>query len=29
MENLAQCFPLQPLAVEAPLADFYEFHRID
>jgi hypothetical protein len=29
MEHLAQCFPLQPLAVEAPLPDFYKFHRID
>lgn len=29
MEHLAQCFPLQPLAVEAPLSDFYKFHRID
>jgi hypothetical protein len=29
MERLPQCFPLQPLAVEAPLPDFYRFHRID
>ncbi|MFI4998394.1 MAG: hypothetical protein ACHQK9_00815 [Reyranellales bacterium] len=29
MEHLAQCFPLLPLAVEAPLPDFYKFHRID
>ncbi len=29
VEHLAQCFPLQPLALEAPLPDFYKFHRID
>lgn len=28
MEHLPRCFPLQPLAVEAPLTDFYKFHRI-
>jgi hypothetical protein len=26
--DLAACFPLQPLAVEAPLTDFYHFHGI-
>lgn len=25
MKDLVQCFPLQPLAVEAPLSDFYTF----
>ena len=29
MEHLAQCFPLQPLAVEAPLSEFYKFHSLD
>ena len=29
MEHLAQCFPLQPLAVEAPLPEFYRFHGLD
>ncbi len=29
MEHPVECFPFQPLAVEAPLADFYAFHRID
>jgi hypothetical protein len=28
MTDLASCFPLQPLAVEAPLMDFYRFHGI-
>jgi len=28
MEDLARCFPLQPLAVEAPISDFYEFHSL-
>ena len=28
MSDLASCFPLQPLAVEAPLTDFYRFHGI-
>jgi hypothetical protein len=28
MSNLASCFPLQALAVEAPLADFWLFHGI-
>ena len=29
LDDLAHCFPLQPLAVEAPLPDFYKFHGID
>ena len=29
MERLAECFPLQALAVEAPLPDFYKYHGID
>jgi hypothetical protein len=29
MEHLPDCFPFQPLAVEAPLSDFYKFHGID
>lgn len=29
MEHQAGCFPFQPLAVEAPVAEFYAFHRID
>lgn len=28
MDDLVQCFPLQPLAVEAPLSDFYASHGI-
>lgn len=28
MTDLASCFPLQPLAVEAPVADFRRFHGI-
>lgn len=28
MDDLARCFPLQPLAVEAPLSDFHAFHGI-
>ena len=26
--NLAACFPLQALAVEAPVTEFYRFHRV-
>jgi hypothetical protein len=26
--DLAACFPLQALAVEAPVSDFYRFHRV-
>ena len=29
MAQIAGCFPLQPLAVEAPLAEFYRFYGID
>jgi hypothetical protein len=28
LENLAGCFPLQPLAVEAPISDFYRCHDL-
>ncbi len=28
MDNLALCFPLQPLAVEAPVSDFLRFHAM-
>jgi hypothetical protein len=28
LDNLGACFPLQPLAVEAPVADFYRFHGL-
>lgn len=28
LDNLVQCFPLQPLAVEAPVSDFYRFHDL-
>jgi hypothetical protein len=28
LDKLAQCFPLQPLSVEAPVSDFYRFHRL-
>ncbi|MBS0220055.1 MAG: hypothetical protein JSR91_04855 [Proteobacteria bacterium] len=28
MDDLVQCFPLQPLAVEAPLSDFHAFHGV-
>ena len=27
-DDLAACFPLQALAVEAPVAEFYRFHRL-
>ena len=28
MDDIAQCFPLQPLAVEAPATEFYAFHGL-
>ena len=28
IEHLTDCFPLQPLNLEAPLRDFYKFHYI-
>jgi hypothetical protein len=27
MDHLARCFPLQALAVEAPVSDFHEFYE--
>lgn len=27
-DNLSECFPLQALAVEAPVTEFYRFHRV-
>lgn len=28
LDNLAQCFPLQPLAASAPVEAFYDFYTL-